>query len=57
MIFFGNEFFDAIPIKQFKRVNDTLYEKHFTLENNFKIKEIFKKLHHMTLKISILLKS
>ena len=43
MIFFGNEFFDAIPIKQFKRVNDTLYEKHFTLENNFKIKEIFKK--------------
>ena len=43
VIFFGNEFFDAIPIKQFKRVNDTLYEKHFTLENNFKIKEIFKK--------------
>ena len=41
-IFFGNEFFDAIPIKQFKRNQNTLYEKHY-LEKNAKIKEIFKK--------------
>ncbi len=42
-IFFGNEFFDAIPIKQFKRNQNTLYEKHYYLEKNYKIKEIFKK--------------
>lgn len=41
--FFGNEFFDAIPIKQFKRKNKVLYEKYFELQKNFKIKEVFKK--------------
>ncbi len=42
VIFFGNEFFDAIPIKQFRRDKKNLLEKHFTLGSNYKIKEIFK---------------
>jgi cyclopropane-fatty-acyl-phospholipid synthase len=42
-IFFGNEFFDAIPIKQFKIEKGLLFEKHYTLNKNNKIKEIFKK--------------
>ncbi len=43
VIFFGNEFFDAIPIKQFKRENKNLYEKYYVLDKNYKIKEFFKK--------------
>ena len=43
VIFFGNEFFDAIPIKQFKRRNNYLFEKNYFLNKNFKIKEIIKK--------------
>ena len=43
VIFFGNEFFDAIPIKQFKKINNSLFEKNYTLDKNFKIKQIFKK--------------
>ena len=43
VIFFGNEFFDAIPIKQFKKKNDFLFEKYYTLNKNNKIKETFKK--------------
>jgi NADH dehydrogenase [ubiquinone] 1 alpha subcomplex assembly factor 7 len=43
VIFFGNEFFDAIPIKQFKKINNILYEKHVKLEDNSKIITSFKK--------------
>ena len=43
VIFFGNEFFDAIPIKQFKREEKILYEKFYFLQKNYKIKELFKK--------------
>ena len=43
VIFFGNEFFDAIPIKQFKIKNGLLFEKFYTLNKNNKIREIFKK--------------
>jgi NADH dehydrogenase [ubiquinone] 1 alpha subcomplex assembly factor 7 len=43
IVFFGNEFFDAIPIKQFKRKQNFLYEKYFSLDGNDNIKEIFKK--------------
>ena len=43
IVFFGNEFFDAIPIKQFKREQNFLYEKYFSLDENNNIKEIFKK--------------
>ena len=48
VIFFGNEFFDAIPIKQFKRVKKSFFEKNYTLDKNFKIKEVFKKLLILT---------
>jgi len=43
VIFLGNEFFDAIPIKQFKKVNNILYEKYVMLKNSSKINTIFKK--------------
>ena len=42
-IFFGNEFFDAIPIKQFRKTKNDYFEKNYSLENNYEIKEIFKK--------------
>ena len=43
IIFIGNEFFDAIPIKQFKKINNILYEQYVSLENNNKIKTFLKK--------------
>ena len=43
IIFFGNEFFDALPIKQFKKINKSLYEKNYTLNQKLEIKEVFKK--------------
>ncbi len=42
VIFFGNEFFDAIPIKQFKKKNNLYFEKYYAIQGNNKIKEIFK---------------
>ena len=33
VVFFGNEFFDAIPIKQFKRIKKNIFEKHYALYN------------------------
>tara|TARA_Y100000591_G_C21823069_1_gene694848 strand:- start:549 stop:1613 length:1065 start_codon:yes stop_codon:yes gene_type:complete len=43
IIFFGNEYFDAIPIKQFKNKKDGLFEKYYEITKNKKIKEVFKK--------------
>jgi NADH dehydrogenase [ubiquinone] 1 alpha subcomplex assembly factor 7 len=43
VIFLGNEFFDALPIKQFKKIKNILYEKYVKLENDSKITTIFKK--------------
>ena len=43
VIFLGNEFFDAMPIKQFKKINNILYEKYVKLESNSKITTIFQK--------------
>ena len=43
VIFFGNEFFDAIPIKQFKKIKNSLFEKNYILDKNYKVKQIFKK--------------
>jgi|TARA_B100000780_G_C21113769_1_gene450340 NADH dehydrogenase [ubiquinone] 1 alpha subcomplex assembly factor 7 len=43
IIFLGNEFFDAIPIKQFKKINNTIYEKYVKLENNSIIKTVWEK--------------
>tara|TARA_B100001093_G_scaffold502832_1_gene556337 strand:- start:5302 stop:6366 length:1065 start_codon:yes stop_codon:yes gene_type:complete len=42
VIFFGNEFFDSIPIKQFKSKKNNLYEKFVFLDSKFNIKEVFK---------------
>jgi cyclopropane-fatty-acyl-phospholipid synthase len=43
VIFFGNEFFDAIPIKQFKNKKGFLFEKYYAVDKNNNIKEFFKK--------------
>ena len=51
VIFFGNEFFDAIPIKQFKRKNKNLFEKYYTVKENFEIKELFRKASAKDIKI------
>ncbi len=41
VIFFGNEFFDAIPIKQFKKKNNLYLEKYYAIKDK-KIKVLFK---------------
>ena len=51
VIFLGNEFFDAIPIKQFKRRRDFVLEKNFTLDKKLKIKEIYNKASNNNIKI------
>ena len=43
VIFFGNEFLDAIPIKQFKKKNGLFFEKNYILNKNFDIKETYRK--------------
>ncbi len=43
VIFFGNEFFDAIPVKQFSQKKNIFMEKHFSLNKKNKIDEIYKK--------------
>ena len=50
VIFFGNEFFDAIPIKQFKRIKKKLYEKNYSINENYKIQEILRKANKQDLK-------
>ena len=57
VIFFGNEFFDAIPIKQFKRKGKVYFEKYYTYDNKNKIKEIFKLASEKDTKIINSLKS
>ena len=52
VVFFGNEFFDAIPIKQFKKIKNNIFEKHFSLKKkNKKIEEIFTRASPAYLKI------
>ena len=51
VIFFGNEFFDAIPIKQFKKIKNNYFEKNYTLDKDKKIKEIFTKASPVSVKI------
>ena len=51
IVFFGNEFFDAIPIKQFKKTKNNFFEKNYTLEKNKKIKEVFTKASPRSVKI------
>ena len=42
VIFFGNEFLDALPIKQFKKMNGHIYERYVALKKN-KVDFVFKK--------------
>ena len=51
IIFFGNEFFDSIPIKQFKRKNNTILEKYFVLKSNGQIIEDFQKASSKDIKV------
>ena len=51
VLFFGNEFFDATPIKQFKRIKKTLFEKNYTLDKSLKINEVFIKAKNSDVKI------
>ena len=43
VIFLGNEFFDAIPVKQYRKISNVLYEKYVKLEDNLKIKPFLQK--------------
>ena len=43
IIFFGNEFFDSLPIKQFLRTKENYLEKYFSLNKRSKIIELYKK--------------
>jgi len=43
VIFFGNEFFDAIPIKQFTYKDKSIFEKYYYLNHKKKISETYKK--------------
>ncbi len=43
VIFFGNEFFDAIPIKQFIKKKKSYLEKYFSINNQNKIIKLYKK--------------
>tara|TARA_B100000686_G_scaffold311013_1_gene354281 strand:+ start:3441 stop:4496 length:1056 start_codon:yes stop_codon:yes gene_type:complete len=49
VIFFGNEFFDSLPIKQFYKKNNTFLEKYIALSDN-KIKFYYEKLNKNSLK-------
>ena len=51
VVFFGNEFFDAIPIKQFKKIKNDFFEKNFALDKNKKIREVFTKASSASAKI------
>jgi len=51
VVFFGNEFFDSIPIKQFKKIKNFMFEKSYALMENKKIKEIFTKASPASVKI------
>jgi len=43
IIFFGNEFFDAIPIKQFLYKDKTLFERCFSIDSKLRFKEVYRK--------------
>ena len=43
VIFFGNEFLDALPIKQFKKVNGKLFEKYVEINKKNNINFFFRK--------------
>ena len=51
VIFIGNEFFDAIPIKQFKRKDNYFLEKFYYLKKNYQILEKYKKASQQDVKL------
>ncbi len=42
VVFFGNEFLDALPIKQFKKINNIVFERYVDFKKN-RVNFIFKK--------------
>ena len=50
VIFFGNEFFDAIPIKQFLYEKETLFEKYYSIDFNSDFKKVYKKANDKDIK-------
>ena len=54
VIFFGNEFFDAIPIKQFKFFKKDLFEKYYIINKETGLHETYRK---ASLKNSAIIKS
>ena len=46
IIFFGNEFFDAIPIKQFSYKKNLLYEKCYVINRTSGLDEAYQKASH-----------
>ncbi len=50
ILFFGNEFFDSIPIKQFKIIKSNIYEKFLLFEKGKFKKFLFKKISQKTIK-------
>ncbi len=42
IIFFGNEFLDALPIKQFKKINNSIFERYVDFKKN-RLNFVFKK--------------
>ena len=51
VIFFGNEFFDAMPIKQFKKIKGSLFEKKYVLSKDLKINQVLERLQLTTIKL------
>tara|TARA_B100001741_G_C16525869_1_gene587059 strand:+ start:149 stop:1207 length:1059 start_codon:yes stop_codon:yes gene_type:complete len=51
VIFFGNEFFDAIPVKQFEMKGKHIYERHVEKTKNNSIKIILKRVSKKDLRI------
>ena len=43
ILFVGNEFFDALPVKQFQKNNELFYEKKFKLNKKNEIMEVLSK--------------
>ena len=51
VIFIGNEFFDALPIKQIYKKNNSFFERYVTLSSNDeKIKFLYKKANYKLIK-------
>ena len=50
LIFIGNEFFDALPIKQIYKKKGSFFERHVALSNNKKIRFLYKRANNNLIK-------